>query len=113
VAADVEGVDDLRLKGSGRQRRRDVTCREREMAGTAIVGLELAKNVVQDHGVRTTGAVVSRKQLRRAQVLSVFEALPACRVEIEACASAHYWARELMALGSRGAIYAASVRVKA
>ena len=45
------------------------------------------------------GAVAFRTQLRRAQVLSFFEALPACLVGIEACASAHYWARELTALG--------------
>ena len=69
------------------------------MEEVAIVGLDLAKNVFQVHGVRSTGAVAFRKQLRRAQVLSFFEALPACLVGIEACASAHHWARELRALG--------------
>lgn len=53
----------------------------------------------QVHGVAVTGAVAFRKQLRRSQVLSFFEALPACLIGIEACASAHYWARELAALG--------------
>ena len=69
------------------------------MGEVAVVGLDLAKNVFQVHGVTATGAVAFRKQLRRAQVLGFFEALPACLVGIEACASAHHWARELMALG--------------
>ena len=69
------------------------------MEEVAIVGLDLAKNVFQVHGVKSTGAVAFRKQLRRAQVLSFFEASPACLVGIEACASAHHWARELRALG--------------
>ena len=73
--------------------------REREMGEVAVVGLDLAKNVFRVHGVGSTGSVVFRKQLRRAQVLSFFAALPSCLVGIEACASAHHWARELTALG--------------
>jgi transposase len=46
----------------------------------AVVGLDLAKNVFQVHGVSSTGAVAFRKQLRRAQVLSFFAALPSCLV---------------------------------
>ncbi len=68
------------------------------MEEVAIVGLDLAKNLFQVHGVRSKGAVAFRKQLRRAHVLSFFEALPSCLVGIEACASAHYWAMELTAL---------------
>ena len=69
------------------------------MEEVAVVGLDLAKNVFQVHGVCSAGAVAFRKQLRRAQVLSFFAALPSCLVGIEACASAHHWARELTALG--------------
>src|ERR671912_395917 len=64
-----------------------------------IVGLDLAKNVFQVHGVDAAGATVLRRQLRRAQVLAFFSRLPGCVVGMEACATAHYWARELRALG--------------
>ena len=63
------------------------------------VGLDLAKHVFQVHGVDAAGATVLRKQLRRAQVLAFFGRLPRCLVGMEACATAHYWARELGALG--------------
>ena len=69
------------------------------MQKVAVVGLDLAKNVFQVHGVAADGGVVTRRQLRRAQVLSFFEGLTPCLVGIEACASAHHWARELAALG--------------
>src|SRR5437667_409642 len=60
---------------------------------------DLAKHVFQVHGVDAEGATVLRKQLRRAQVLGFFSRLPPCLVGLEACATAHYWARELAALG--------------
>ena len=63
------------------------------------IGLDLAKHVFQVHGIDATGATVLRKQLRRAQVLAFFSRLPRCLVGMEACATAHYWARELSALG--------------
>lgn len=63
------------------------------------VGLDLAKHVFQVHGIDGTGIVVLRKRLRRAEVLSFFAKLPACRIGMEACGTAHYWARELQALG--------------
>jgi transposase len=63
------------------------------------IGLDLAKNVFQVHGVDATGAAVLRKRVRRGQVLAFFAGLPCCLVGIEACATAHYWARELRALG--------------
>jgi transposase len=53
----------------------------------------------QVHGVDAEGATVLRKQLRRAQVLAFFSRLPRCVVGMEACATAHFWARELRALG--------------
>ena len=63
------------------------------------IGLDIAKNVFQVHGVDAAEKVVVRKQLRRSQVTAFFEALPPCLVGMEACASAHYWARELTKLG--------------
>ena len=69
------------------------------MSEITTVGLDLAKNVFQVHGVDAEGATVLRKQLRRAQVPGFFGKLPRCLVGLEACATAHYWARELCALG--------------
>src|SRR4051794_12996496 len=69
------------------------------MGEITTVGLDLAKNVFQVHGVDAEGATVLRKQLRRAQVLVFFSRLPRCLVGMEACATSHYWARELRALG--------------
>jgi transposase len=69
------------------------------MERIAVVGLDLAKNVFQWHGVAADGAVVVRRQLRRSQVLGFFSSIEPCLVGIEACASAHHWARELGELG--------------
>ena len=63
------------------------------------IGLDLAKNVFQVHGIDATEKVVIRKQLRRGQVIKFFEALAPCLVGMEACATAHHWARELTKLG--------------
>src|SRR5213076_1032804 len=65
----------------------------------STIGLDLAKNVFQAHGVSAEGKVVLKKQLRRGQVLSTFAKLPPRLVGMEACAGAHYWARELRKLG--------------
>ena len=63
------------------------------------IGLDIAKNVFQVHGIDAAEKVVVRKQLRRSQLLEFFKALPPCLVGMEACATAHYWARELTKLG--------------
>jgi len=63
------------------------------------IGLDLAKNVFQVHGVDGAGRVTVRKKLRRIEVLGFFEALSPCLVGMEACATSHYWAREIAALG--------------
>jgi transposase len=63
------------------------------------VGLDIAKNVFQVHGIDADERVVVRRQLRRGQVVGFFEALPSCLIGLEACASAHHWARALMKLG--------------
>src|SRR5499433_2098699 len=63
------------------------------------IGLDIAKNVFQVHGIDGEEKVVVRKQLRRGQVLRFFQELSPCLVGLEACATAHYWARELTKLG--------------
>lgn len=71
------------------------------MKAIAVVGLDLAKQVFQIHGLDAEGGVVIRRQMRRSEVLKFFSSLPPCLVGMEACASAHYWARELMVFGHR------------
>jgi transposase len=65
----------------------------------STVGLDLAKNVFQVHGVDASGRIVIRKAIRRPQVLPFFAKLPPCLVGLEACGTSHHWARELLALG--------------
>ena len=65
------------------------------------IGLDIAKNVFQIHGIDAAEKVVVRKQLRRSQVLEFFKALPPCLIGMEVCATAHYWARELTKLGHK------------
>lgn len=62
-------------------------------------GVDLAKSVFQVHGVDEAGATVVERQLRRGQMLSFFKAQPPALIGMEACGSAHYWARELTRLG--------------
>src|SRR6266849_104630 len=73
--------------------------REPSMGDITTIGLDLAKNVFQVHAVDVAGSVVLRKRLRRGQVLTFFAGLPPCLIGLEACATAHHWARELIALG--------------
>ncbi len=63
------------------------------------VGIDLAKNVIQIHGVDERGKTVLRKQLKRAQVASFFATLEPCLIGMEACGSAHHWARKLQGFG--------------
>jgi len=63
------------------------------------IGIDLAKNVLQVHGADGKGKVVLKKQLKRHQVLAFFANLTPCLVGMEACGSAHYWARKLQTLG--------------
>ena len=65
----------------------------------ATIGLDLAKNVFQLHGVDAAGQVVVRRRLRRAEVMPFFTRLASCLVGMEACAGAHHWARAIAGLG--------------
>ena len=63
------------------------------------VGLDLAKNVFQVHAIDAKGEVVVRRCLRRARVRDFFAGLEPCLIGLEACGTAHFWSRELRALG--------------
>jgi transposase len=62
-------------------------------------GIDLAKNVFQVHGVDEHGKTVLKKQLKRDQMATFFANLPPCLIGVEACGSAHHWARKLQSFG--------------
>jgi transposase len=68
-------------------------------ASVVTIGLDIAKNVFQVHGVDAAGRAVLRRKLTRGEVLRFFEAQPKALVGIEACGTGHFWAREISALG--------------
>jgi len=69
------------------------------MHTVTTIGLDIAKSVFQVHGIDAEDRVIIRRQLKRRYILAFFEKLPPCLIGIEACASSHYWSRELRALG--------------
>jgi transposase len=69
------------------------------MQTITTIGLDIAKSVFQVHGIDAEGNAVLRRQLKRRYVVAFFQKLPPCLVGIEACASSHYWSRELQSLG--------------
>ena len=69
------------------------------MKQITTIGLDLAKQIFQVHAADAGGVSIFNRKLRRAEVLRFFEKTPACLVGMEACGSAHYWAREISALG--------------
>lgn len=69
------------------------------MKEVIIVGLDIAKHVFQVHGVDHEGSTVLRRKLRQSEVVSFFDQLSPCLIGIEACATAHHWARVLINLG--------------
>lgn len=69
------------------------------MKKVTIIGIDLAKNVFQLHGAASDGSVVFRKKLSRLQFRKFMAVQPECIVAMEACGSAHYWAREMAGLG--------------
>lgn len=77
----------------------NTTAKEASVGHVITIGLDPAKSVFQAHGADAAGEVVFRKRLRRGQLLAFFAGQPRCRVAMEACASSHYWARKIAALG--------------
>jgi len=71
----------------------------KNLSSVTVVGLDIAKNVFQVHGVDAKGATVVARAVRRGQLLSFFASLPRCLVGMEACSSAHHWGRALSELG--------------
>jgi transposase len=69
------------------------------MSAITTIGLDLAKNVFQVHGIDADGKVLIRRQLRRNDLMKYFKELPPCLVGIEACGTAHHWTRTIAALG--------------
>jgi transposase len=69
------------------------------MQTVTTIGLDIAKSVFQVHGIDAQGNVLTRRQLRRRQVLLFFKKLAPCLVGVEACATSHHWSRQLQALG--------------
>lgn len=82
------------------------------MTQIITIGLDIAKNSFAVHGFNAEGMTVLKKELKRAQVLPFFAKLEPCRAGLEACASAHHWARELKRLGHDARLIPAQ-RVKA
>ncbi|MBY2919465.1 IS110 family transposase [Rhizobium leguminosarum] len=78
------------------------------MDKVTIIGLDIAKQVFQVHGINQAGAIVCRRRLRRDDVVAFFKVLPPCLIRIEACATGHHWARVLMALGHEARLMPAS-----
>src|SRR5690606_36281823 len=73
--------------------------REASSMKITTVGIDLARHVLQVHGVDARGKTVLKKQLRRDQLAAFFANLPACLIGMEACGSAHHWARKLQDMG--------------
>ena len=73
------------------------------------IGLDIAKRVFQAHGADASGKGQLRRKLQRADVLTFFASLPPCLVGIEACSTAHHWAREIRALGHEVRLMPASM----
>ena len=69
------------------------------MERVSMIGIDLAKNSFQAHGARADGSVAFRRKLSRAKILDFMASQPRCTVVMEACASAHYWGREIDSLG--------------
>jgi transposase len=77
----------------------DPTKEPSTMSMITTIGLDIAKNSFAVHGFDVEGVTVLAKALKRAQIAGFFAKLAPCRVGLEACASAHYWAREITKLG--------------
>ena len=66
-----------------------------------VIGIDLAKNLFQIHGVDEQGKTVLKKKLKRDQLAAFFVNLPACLIGVEACGGAHHWARKLQSFGHK------------
>jgi transposase len=93
VAPSLNGIKRAKVKGVNPCNREETTMK------ITTIGIDLAKAVFAIHGVNAHGKTALKKQLKRAQMLTFFANLEPCLIGMEACGSAHYWARQLTALG--------------
>ena len=98
-AANPNGVDALCSRNAVSLGREQLIGQREWIMQVIRVGLDVAKNVFQVHGVAADGTSVVRRRLRRQEVLPFFAQLPSCLVGLEACRASHHWACELIALG--------------
>ena len=70
------------------------------MGEVSIIGLDLAKNVIQAHGANELGSMVFRRKVSRSKLLDFLAGFEPCIVAMEACAGAHYSGREIIRLGN-------------
>jgi transposase len=96
-----DGVDGSRSRHRGAKVVVVINHEQEELSAMKIntVGLDLAKNIFQVHGIDDTGNMIVGRSLRRRQVIPFFGKLEPCLIGVEACGTSHYWARELEALG--------------
>src|ERR1700677_5180218 len=94
-----DGVDAPRRHRSARVEVLNTTAKEASVGEDITIGLDLAKSVFQAHGADASGEAVFRKKLRRGEMVALLAGHAGCLVAMEACASSHYWAREIAALG--------------
>jgi hypothetical protein len=102
-------IAEHRIKGDGVDAPRRHLCakvtvsnchrRRRPWEQATTIGLDIAKHVFQVHGADAAGHVLFRKRITRAKLLGFLAAQARCVVAMEACAGAHYWAREIAKLG--------------
>ena len=71
------------------------------MSDVSIIGIDLANSVFQVHGVDAAGKLTLKRKLKRKDVIALFKDLPPCLIGMEACGTAHHWARELRSLGHK------------
>ena len=99
--AEFDGVDGLCSRHESINRSPDATILNGRpfMTRISTVGLDIGKRVLQVHCADASGQAVLQRKLRREEVITFFHALPACQVGMEACATSHYWARQIRTFG--------------
>ena len=108
VSDGVDAPSTASMRQSGRVK---TATGEASMDKVSTIGIDLAKHVFQLHGASGDGAVLFRRRLRREKLLEFLATQPRCVVAMEACASAHYWGREIGRLGHQVRLTADSVNI--
>lgn len=101
---EIDGVDGPRSERRSRRVAGSASPSGADPMSARTIGIDLAKQVFQVHGVDDAGRPVLKKRLRRSEVRGFFAGLAPCLIGMEACASSHYWARELGTPAARAAL---------